>query len=45
MVVYRPIKEERQTSKPRATETTYTKGRTTYSYIDTLAGLKVAYSL
>ena len=34
MVVYRPIREERQASNPRVTETTHTKGRTTHSYID-----------
>jgi hypothetical protein len=45
MEVYRPIRKERQASNPRATKTTYTKGRTSYSYNDTLTKPNTAYSL
>ena len=45
MVIYRPIKEERQASKTRTTNLTYTKGRTTDGYIDSLTEPKLAYSL
>jgi len=37
MAVYRPIQKERQASKAGTTESTYTKGYTTYGYIDSKA--------
>ena len=44
MAVYQPI-EKGSASKARTTVSTYAKGRTTFSYIDRLIRLRVAYSL
>jgi len=45
MGVHRPIQEGRQSSKTRTTETTYTKRRTTYGYIDSSTGPTPAHRL
>jgi hypothetical protein len=45
MAVYRPIYKERRSSKAGTTETTYTKRRTTYGYIDSSTGPNQAHCL
>jgi len=45
MGVHRPIQKERRSSKAGTTETTYTKRRTTYGYIDSSTGPTPAHRL
>jgi len=45
MAVHRPIKEERQASKARTSELTYTKRRASYCYIDSQARSKPTHCL
>jgi len=45
MAVYWPIYKERQASKAGVTESTYTKRRTSYCYIDSQARRKLTYYL
>jgi len=45
MAVYRPIKEERQASKARTSESTYTERRTSHCYLNSSTRLNQAHCL
>jgi len=45
MAVHRPIKEERQASEAGTSESTYTKRRASYCYVDSQAGSKPTHCL